>query len=278
MTATVRTGLAALAALATLSVCRPCGAQEFRVFTAVSDLSNVAEDGRPRVVARAATLFHAGKVYDILDSANEVIIYEPTKKQFQVLQTSQGIVTTVALDEIRQLLRIAREETERQAERLAGNPDPAAVQAEALLRFQLDPRFQETFDESKRQLSLDGEVLRYDVRTIDPGRPGVAAAYLEYADWVHRLNYLLHPGAILPEPRLALNQSLLAKERLPEAVEQRVEIIPPIHLRAEHTLNFQLNAQDRSLIHQWETQLRSEATRQVPLREYRRATLTAQAR
>lgn len=278
MKTVLRPAVAALFVLMAGLTLPTAAAQEFRVFTVVYDLSAEAEGGRPPVVARAATLFHAGKVYDYLDSANEVIVYEPTERRFRVLNPSRGIVTTVAFDEIRQLLKIAREETERQAERLAGSSEPEAARAAGLLRFQLDPRFQESFDEQSGLLALDGGVLRYEVRAVDPARPGVAGAYLEYADWVHQLNYLLHPGPILPEPRLALNQALRAKGRLPEAVEQRVAITPVLHRRAEHTLHFELNAQDRALIHQWETQLGSESIRQVPLREYQKAVLTAKAR
>jgi hypothetical protein len=278
MTTLPRLIAAGLVVLALGLTFRPAGAQEFRVFTVVYDLSKQAEGERPPVVARAATLFHAGKVYDFLDSANEVTVYEPTKQQFRVLHPSQRIVTTIAFDEIRTLLKIPRQETERQAERLEGSSEPEAAQAANLLRFQLGPRFEESFDEQTGLLTLDGGVLRYDVRTVDPARPEVVEAYLEYADWAHRLNYLLHPGLVLPEPRLALNQALRVKGRLPEAVEQRVTTTPVLRLRAEHTLNFQLNAQDRALIHQWETLLNAESTRQVPRQEYQKATLTAKAR
>jgi hypothetical protein len=49
-------------------------------------------------------------------------------------------------------------------------------------------------------------------------------------------------------------------------------------LRAEHSVNFDLNAQDQNLIFQWESQLKAETTRVVPLREYQKTILTAKAR
>ncbi len=272
MTNIARPAASLIALLLVGSACHSADAQEFRVFTVVYDMSERTEAGRPPVVARAATLFHAGKVYDYLDSANEVIVYEPTERRFRVLSPSRGIVATVAFDEIRHLLKIAHEETQRESDRLAGDPNHA--QAAALLQLQLDPRFQESFDEPTRLLTLDGGALRYEARLVDPGRPGTVEAYLDYADWVHRLNYLLHPGLVLPEPRLALNQALRARGRLPESVEQRVLVTPPQHLRAEHSLNFQLNAQDRALIHQWESRLKGDSTRQVSLRDYQKAVLT----
>lgn len=263
----------ALLASAAASAGRAASAQEFHVFTVVHDLAGQAEP------VRAATLFHAGKAYDHLDSGGEVIAYEPTERRFRILNSSRRLVTTAAFDEIQSALKIAREETERHAETLEQSSDPASLRTAAMLRFQLDPRFEERFDEKTGVLVLEGGSLRYEVLTIDPQRAaGIADAYLDCADWVCKLNYVLHPGPVLPEPRLALNQALRARRRLPESVEQRVKITPAIHRKAEHTLNFDLNAQDRTLIHQWESQLSSESIREVPLQEYRRATLTAKAR
>lgn len=260
------------AVLAVASTLATASAQEFRVFTVVKDLAGPAEP------VRSLTLFHAGKVYDYLDGAGEVIIYEPTQQQFRLLKPSQGIVTTVAFGEIKHLLKIARAETEKQLATLDQRTDPDAVRAAAFLRFQLDPRFKESFDEATGTLTLEGGPFRYEVRTTDPGRPGVAKAYVEYADWVCRLNYLLHP-AVLPEPRLSLNRSLDARGRMPASVEQRVAITPAMHRQAEHTIHFDLNAEDKRLIHQWESQLQAETTREVPRQEYqKRTTLAAKAR
>ena len=53
-------------------------AQEMRVYTTVRNLrgSAVSEDRAP-VVARSLTLFHAGKVYDYVEAAKELTIFEP---------------------------------------------------------------------------------------------------------------------------------------------------------------------------------------------------------
>lgn len=249
-------------------------ADDFRVFTVVHDVSDVSEGKRPSV--RAMTLFHAGKVYDYVDAAGEVIIYEPTARQFRILNTNQGIVTTAALDEIKQLLKVAYEETERQAGTLSLN-DPQAAKVSAMLHFQLDPRFDESYDEASGRLRLASDSIHYDVQMVTPGQPGLVEAYLEYADWVCRLNYLLHPGPVLPEPRLALNQQLRARDRLPKSVELRADG-SSLHLKAEHEITFDLNSAERGWIHQWEARLKDPATRMVPLREYQRAVLTARAK
>lgn len=253
--------------------CREAAAQGFRVLTTVRDLSGAGES------VRATTLFHAGKVYDHVDLGGEVIVYEPAQDRFRILNPKRRIVTTADFDEIQAKLKIAREETAKHAANLAQSPVPDAARVAEMLKFQLDPQFTESFDEQTGVLVLDGGVISYEVRTVDPQRPGVAAAYLDCADWVCRLNYVLHPGPVLPEPRIAVNQALRARGRLPESVELKVTINPPIHRRAEHTVHFDLNAQNRESIHQWESLLKAEAVREIPLIEYQKAvTLTAKSR
>lgn len=252
-------------------------AEELRIFTAVYDLSAQKKPGeKPPVIARAITLFHAGKVYDYVDLANEVVILEPTARRFRILNPSRGLVTTAAFDEIKTHLKVAREETRRHTATLNGS-DPEAAKMAALLTFQLDPRFDETYDEKNGILTLKSGPLTYSAKTVDPGRPGVADIYIDYADWACQLNYLLHPSPVLPEPRLVLNQALRSRGRLPESVELTCEALPS-HLRAEHSVNFDLNSQDQNLIFQWESQLKAETTRVVPLREYQKTVLAAKAR
>ncbi len=268
--------VAALGILAS-AITGTADAQELRLFTAVYDVSAQKGNDRPPVVARAATLFHAGKVYDYVDAADEVLIFEPTQRQFRVLSPSRGIVASVAFDEIRQLVKIAREETEKQAEELAGGPSRGADPG-ALLRFQLAPRFEETFNAQSGLLKLDGGVLTYEAETAASPRPGIAEAYLDYADWACQLNYLLHPGPLLPEPRLSLNDALRRQNRIPTAVVLKAAAAGGLHLRAEHSTSLELNSRDRDMIYQWESQLKSNATRVVTLREYQRVVLTARSR
>lgn len=254
-----------------LTLCGSVVADDFRVFTAVHDLSQESEGKQPAV--RAMTLFHAGKVYDYVDAASEVIIFEPTARQFRILNTKHGIVTTAALDEIKQLLKVPKEATEEQLARLSQN-DPNARDAIALLQFQLNPQFETSLDAETGLLTLASEPIRYEVRTVKPDQPSLVETYLEYTDWVCRLNYLLHPGPLLPEPRLALNRQLRENGLLPKTVELRADAMA-LHLRADHEVSFDLNSAERSWIFQWEARLRDPSTKTVPLQEYQRTVLMA---
>lgn len=279
MLRSIRQLVAAFAAgSAVLVTARTADAQEFRVSTTVYDLSAQPEGGRPPVIARAQTLFHAGKAYDHLEGADEVRVYEPTERRFRVFSPKRGVTATVAFDEIRQLLKPPRDMIDRRLAELAGKDNPDAARAANFLRFQLDPRFQEAFNPATATLTLDGRVIRYDVKSADPRRPEIVATYLDYADWTARLNYLLYPSPVLPDVRCALNQALRAKGQVPEDVKLRIELSPPLIQRAQHSLKFALNDADRGKIREWEAQLSGGGLRQVPLTEYQRAVLTARSK
>ena len=83
----------------------------------------------------------------------------------------------------------------------------------------------------------------------------------------------MHPQALYPESRLALNEHLRAHRQMPMQVELESSIGMPIHLRAEHQIHWKLDATDRSLIHEWESLLKSDTTRQVTFQEYQRTLL-----
>ena len=57
----------------------PCGlsAQDFAVYTIVFDLD---AKGSNSPIARSRTLFHAGKVYDVITGSGEVTIMEPAHR------------------------------------------------------------------------------------------------------------------------------------------------------------------------------------------------------
>ena len=279
MSRMMRYAVGLLMGAAPLFAAQSLRAEEFRVFTVIHDAS-AATAGEPGpVIARTVTIFHAGKVYDYIESAGsaEVIVFEPTQRRFRILNLSRGIVATAAFDEIKQKLNVAREETAREA-RVLSATEPGQAQATEMLAFQLSPQFETTFDETSLALELQADPIAYQVETVRPERPEIVDVYLDYADWVCRLNYVLSIGQVLPEPRLALNRELRERRVLPKSVILTANTAPATHLRAEHTFHLDLQANERGWIHQWESRLNSETTRKVPLQEYQQEVLTAQTR
>lgn len=253
-------------------------AKDFRVFTAIHDASAGSENEPAPVIARTVTIFHAGKVYDYIESANsaEIIVFEPTQRRFRILNPSRGIVATAAFDEIKQKLGVALEETAREV-RVLSATEPERAKLVEMLTFQLSPQFETTFNQESLVLELNAEPISYRLETIRPEHPEIVSAYLDYADWVCRLNYVLTIGQILPEPRLALNRALRDRKVLPKTVVLKARTRPAVHLRAEHTFHLDLNSNERRWIYQWESLLNSKTIRHVTLQEYQQEVLTAQA-
>jgi len=247
-------------------------AQEFRVRTVIYD----ATDDSQTPIASSLTLFHAGKAYDYIDAIREVIVWEPVHNRFTLLNTRAGMASTAEFDQIVQMQAVARTATEEHLASIEAKADPSTAKLVEQLRFQLEPRFHETYDAATKQLSLDGPHALYDVLCADDRPNEIVEAYLHYADWMCRLNYVLHPQGMSPEVRLVLNEHLRQRRLFPVQVRLRSAVAPIRDLRAEHRIRWELVANDRDLIREWERQLERESTRRVILREYQQAILVGQ--
>lgn len=260
-----------------LSISQPATAQDFRIYTRVYD-AGTAKNVRPNVIGSSLSLFHAGKVYDHVENENEseVIIFEPAHQRFTIFSTSRSLATTVHFDQIKRKLKLARNETEEYVQSLLAQQPPASPKTIEKLRFPIQPEFNTTWDKSGKSLACSSRHLNYEVRTAEVDEPKSVELYLNYADWMARLNYVMHPHALYPKPRMAVNRELRAQKKMPVQVELTSSIGMPIHLRAEHQIHWKLDATDRGLIHEWESLLKSEATREVTFQEYQRAMLISQ--
>ncbi|MEX0724692.1 MAG: hypothetical protein WD065_00400 [Planctomycetaceae bacterium] len=241
-------------------------AQEFRVVTKVYKI-NGADKSQP--LARSLTIFHAGKVYDYLDGIEEVTIFEPTHHRITLLSIERELMTRVDLDEIRNLQNVARNETEKYIGELRLKPDANTEKTIAMLKFHWDPVFVEEYDEKQRRLRLTSEFIRYQVVATQRKEKEIVDAYLRYADWTAQLNSVSHP-TLPPNPRLRLNEALRKRNLIPMEVELWADLETDMHLKAEHTIYWELNNTDRTLLLRWETLLKDRGIRNVPLEHYLR--------
>jgi hypothetical protein len=243
-------------------------AQELSCYSLTEDLSQGVE--RKAVVARSLTLFHANKVYDYIDSLQEVTIYEPVPRKFTVLQVKAGAAAEVTQDEIRRYLSLAEE----QAAAEISQPSSAVPQRSLeWLQFQLQPKFEARLEASANRLLLTSPQFRYDVEGLKPPEPAVAEAYLKYADALAELNAVLHPS-LLPGPRLQLNQELRTRELLPKSVRRTMRVDRVSDLRVEHQWSWKLTDHNRQLIQQWETELRKSSLRRLTFKELQQEVLS----
>ncbi len=257
-------------------------AQEFRIYTRVSDMSPATPDqsgnsGKSVVIARSLSLFRAGKAYDYIDSLGEVVIFEPTRRKFTILNGSTKMAATVDFDELNQLVKIAERETRKYIAELEERSEPSALRAVPTLKFQLAPTFEKHFDAANRHLTLSSRHFRYDVQCAEAPTPEAVQVYLNYADWTAKLNYILHPQSLHPAIRMLLNQRLRELKQLPVKVELQADFERRLHLRAEHKLHWNLDKKDRGDIRHWESILHEKSLRHVPLREYQRTLLLSQS-
>jgi hypothetical protein len=249
-------------------------AQDFRVFTQVTDLSAGAK-AKPRLVSTSLTLFHAGKVYDYVEAAEETVIFEPAQSRFVVMSKRHDLATEISQDEIRRYLSLAR--TEARSLIAEWQRDDAERKNEiAALEFQLVPEFRVSVNEETKTLSLVSPRFRYDVKYAEAPSQEIVQTYLRSADWAAQINSVLNPRALLPEPRLRLNDELRERGVLPVEVELRMAGERPVHLKASHQWTWKLNPLDRTFIDARETQLRDPNRRLIPFPEFQRETLKAE--
>jgi hypothetical protein len=252
-------------------------AQGFVVHTVLYDESAVKGQGgrsrRPPVISSSMTLFHAGKVYDWIGTVGELTVFEPAQRQFTILNKPRAMKTTVHFDELKEFQKLAEREIASFLQTLQLRGDFDALKSMEPLQFVLDPRFDELYDSQSKRLMFSSQPFRYTVKCDRGPTSDAVAAYMDWADWTARLNYALHPQALNPGPRLVVNESLRRRSLMPVEVELEAEFQPPLRLRAEHTIHWQLNAHDRTQIDHWNRQLQSTNIKEVTIHQYQRALL-----
>jgi hypothetical protein len=249
--------------------------QGLRVSTHVYDVAAEEATGRQVAIAGSLSLFHHGKVYDYVDSADEVVILDLANRRFTILNTARQLATTLNFDEMRHLLDSREPATEQYIADLVRTNRPNAQRIAEFVRFQLRPEFSANYDDTTGNLSLTSPSWTYVVKTTEWKDPEIVEQYVDYADWMARLNHLLHPGALFPEPRIELNKSLRELKQLPLTVELDLRPTEQLRLRAEHRFTAGLREDDHRRVAKWEAALASESIKQLSFRRYQQTVLVA---
>ena len=259
-----------------LSVSHAVLAQELRIYTTIRDLSVPAAQTQlnQAPVVRSLMLFHAGKVYDYIEPAHEITVFEPSLRRFTVLSPRRQLSSELTQDEIRQFLGLAEDEAQK---RLAFKRESPRKSLE-LIRFQLQPVFIPSFDSEKLQLTMAGMEgnFQYLVDGFQPPSLEVLETYLHVADWTAQLNSVLYPQSLLPAPRLKLNQELRQRGMLPLTVALKADTNPALHLEARHEWTWNFQKTDRQLIDEWEKHLRDPDIRRIPFRQFQQEMLKSE--
>lgn len=251
-------------------------AQGMRVSTIVHDASRLDASGNEPILSNSFTLFHNGRAYDYVESAGEVVIYEPVAKRFAVINIDRGVYTSVPFVEVQSMLKARGPKTKEIIRELLAQKTPKAESTIRMIRFEQQPKFESNFNEPSGMLSMKSPSWKYTVSTRQWNDAEQVQRYLEYTDWTARLNYILNPSSMFPEPRLVLNAKLKElKNRVPVVVQLDLRPDQRLVLRAEHQFVANLTDHDRNLINKWDSALKQGNLLEVPLRKYQEASLVS---
>lgn len=210
-------------------------AEDFRVENRVF----VGDEKQPR--SESTTIFYDNVVYDFLAKPAEITIFDKAHDRFLLLDVSRRIKTEVPMAQVREF-----------GERLKQR---ANTQPDALLKFLVDPRFEEQSKDESGEMVFSSPWLTYRVTTEEAGSEGVSRQYNEFSDWYCQLNTLLNPGSRPPFARMLVNSALEARQRFPREVHLTLRsrdslLARRITIRSEHQLIGQLVQSDRERIFQ----------------------------
>jgi hypothetical protein len=258
---------------------RDVTAQDMRVYTQIrmkfeegnSQPTQKTADLQP--IVRSVMIFHAGKVYDYIEPAQEITVFEPALKRYTVINKQRQVRSELSQEQILHFLDLAKGEAQKH---LLHEDVESNSKSLELLKFQLHPAFTVAFDAKKLQLSLDSSNFHYLVTGIAPSTPDAVENYLRVADWTAQLNSVLHPNSLLPGPRMVLNQELRQRKLVPSSVELKVDADPAIHLFAQHEWTWNLKDTDRQMIYDWEKLLQDPSYRNLPFRQFQQDVLKAE--
>lgn len=248
-----------------------CPAQDMRVYTTVS---RKGSDGVWEPYSHSLTLFHSGKVYDFMEEVGEVVIYEPMNDRFIFLDGNYR-VAELRIEELSQYLKASESESQKYLADLKTDVTTSSDKAKAALEFQLRPQFDQKFDAREQRLQMISDQMIYDLKTGACPNPDRALDYLAYADWAARLNHILHPKAMLPEPRLAVNAALRQRKRIPLSVTRKLQAEGETDLKSEHQFSWEFTAIDRQQMTLWESRISSKDAVWVSFRDYQKKLVTS---
>ncbi len=260
-----------------LAVCvlsSPAFGQGLRIEAAVSR-QVPATDTAEELLSTSVTLLSGGKAYDFVESADEVIIFKPTAREYTILNMARELSTTVTQEEILHLLEDRRPKSMKYIQELQQASSGRRERVSRSLLFQLDPKFDVQFSPDTGLLTLNSDSWKYSVQTHEWQDDDQLKEYLAYADGIAQLNYVLHPSSFFPEPRMELNRHLRNHGVLPTSIHLDLRPDDPIVLKADYKFVLELNKADRRLIRRWESVATDGSLRKLPFRRYQETVLMA---
>lgn len=188
----------AVVAIAVTGVCRPAGAEDFRVD------NTVYIGGERQPATESTTIFHAGAVYDFLTKPAEIMIFDGAAGRFALLNLKDRTRTEISTDAVSTMVEQLR--------------PVAAKSTEPLVQFLANPTFEQQTNEKLDELILRSTLVNYRITMSRDVSPEMVQQYREFSDWSARLSMLLTPGALPPFGSLQVHAALAEQKAIPVQV------------------------------------------------------------
>jgi hypothetical protein len=205
------------------------------------------------------TLFQAAHVYDFLDRPRQITIYDLARGRVVLVNPERKVKA-----ELSQAMLEAFLDNLRRSEKQS---------ADAVLRFALNPRFDEQIEENDGQRVFASKHITYRIKPLADSPAGPADAYGKFSDASARLNAFVNRGSLPPVPRLMVNQSLAKSGHVPAEVlltvsAGRLGVGRTVVLKSKHEYRWRLLESDLQMINEAGEVLANAGL--VPLAEYLR--------
>jgi hypothetical protein len=198
---------AAVFILSVLAIALPGRCADFRVE------NKTFSENQKEPTGASTTIFNEGMVYDFMQDPEETIVYDKAGAKFVVLDMRRKMKTELKTKDIAEFSKKLESDINQKIKK-ATKEEP-----DALLKFMVDPKFEESFDATGRKLTLSSPMMTYQVAAGPADEKAeVAKQYGEFSAWLVQLNAMLSPGGRLPFPRVELCWALARRELIPREV------------------------------------------------------------
>lgn len=190
---------------------------------------------------QSSTIFQTNAVYDYLEHPTEVLVYEKSRDQFVLLNTTRRLCTEIGRQRVLQF-------TEQLKRRTAEQSDP-------FVKFLGSPAFETEFEQENGVLTLSSSWMTYRLVTTAPPNPGISERYREFSDWYARLAPIISSSARPPFARLLVNAAMSERGIVPREVHLTMTLkkgLWPkrVSLRSEHLWIDRLDESDHNRVTQ----------------------------
>ena len=209
-------------------------------------------------VSENTTLFSEEDAFDSIAGGTEITVFKGAEDCFVLLDLNRKLKTRITTDQLLQYTALLKEKASK-------SKDP-------LLKFCAQPKFDVRREDNGKNWQFYNQVLHYQILTHTAKDEAVAEQYRRFCDWYARLNAMLRPQALLPFPRLVVNERIAREAAIPKTV--RLQISPqrrtenqPFEIRSVHALGEELSPAEERLVEQFREHLAT--FEEVPVTEYR---------